>query len=189
MSNSKKDHQIMAQNQDVLMEVNSADQVIGQVGKVEAHQGKGILHRAITVVLINLQDEILIAKRSKDKPLWPEFWDFACSTHPWYPDETTLDCARRRIPFELGVEMDKIKPLEDVFTYEYHAVYNQEWSENEINHLVIGTYVGRSKLEKINPDEVLETRWVSKEELLKLSKKNDFFAPWVEYIIKFINEK
>lgn len=170
----------MEQDQDQIMMVDAQDQVLGKIGKIAAHQGKGELHRAITVALFNDQDQILIAQRSATKPLWPEWWDLSCSTHPWYPDETGGDAALRRLPFELGVDVDQLAGMTDIFSYEYHAVYSREWSENEFNHLIVGRYQGPIE---INPAEVAQYKWINFSELEKMVEQDDFFAPWVSYTV------
>lgn len=171
---------IMMSNTDVIVRVDSSDHPLGPVDKVDAHRGAGVLHRAFTAVLINENNQLLVSQRSAQKPLWPHWWDLACSSHPWYPDETAVAAAARRLPFELGIDPSKVTPLRDILTYEYHAVYSPEWSENEVNHIVIGNYHGPLHP---NPSEVQATRWLSQDDLsAELAQKNHRFAPWVEVV-------
>lgn len=153
--------------------VNSANVVIGSADKFVAHQGKGMLHRAITVVLFSTHDDILLTQRSAKKPLWPLWWDAACSTHQW-PSETDVEAAIRRLPFEIGLTTTDLKASHQ---YEYHAVYNEEWSENEINHIVVGT-VDQDPI--LNPDEVADFCWKSAAEIqAELQKPDHRYAPWL----------
>jgi len=157
---------------EIIIQVNSQDQTLSPIDKIKAHQGPGVLHRALTVSLQNQQGQILITQRSKKKPLWPLYWDLACSTHPHYPHETIIEASIRRLPFELGLDIKQVKNLQETHAYEYHAVYNQNWSENEINHLVVGNFSGKLNL---NPDEIADYRWVK-----TLDYQEFAFAPWVK---------
>jgi len=162
-----------SQKEEVIL-VNSANEVIGSADKFLAHQGKGMLHRAITVVLFNPQQQVLVTQRSAQKPLWPLWWDTACSTHQW-PGESDVEAAIRRLPFEIGITTTDLQASHQ---YEYHAVYNEEWSENEINHIVVGTVQQDPVL---NPDEVAQFAWKSLEEIrAELQNPNHQYAPWFE---------
>lgn len=165
--------QIMETENEQVILVNSANEVIGQADKYDVHRGQGQLHRAITVLLRNKNGELLVTQRSSKKPLWPEWWDLACSTHQW-PGESSIEAAIRRLPFEIGVTA---QDLSEELTYEYHAVYNDEWSENEINHLVVG------KLDQdpqLNPREAVAYAWKTLEQITaELAQPNHQYAPWV----------
>jgi len=158
--------------------VNSANEVIGQAGKIGAHQGIGQLHRAITVALFNQAGEVLVTQRSEHKPLWPLWWDLACSTHQW-PGEDSVPAAVRRLPFEIGVTGHN---LTEKFHYEYHAVYNQDWSENEINHIVVGEL---NQDPDLNPREVANFAWKSLDQIrTELQQPTHRYTPWFELALK-----
>lgn len=168
--------QRMQTQQELLIQVDAHNSVIGSVGKIEAHRGKGLLHRAFTAFLFDEKGRILLTQRSDSKPLWPGYWDAACSSHQWFPEETAAAAANRRIPFELGIELPQPSNLQELFSSEYHAVYSSEWSENEINSIVVGTYTGECKL---NPKEVREYRWLTRVEVSdQLNSVPSNFAPW-----------
>lgn len=165
--------QKMLQEDEQVMLVNSKDEVVGVTGKIAAHQGHGQLHRAVTVFLMNEKGETLVTQRSARKPLWPLFWDAACSTHQW-PGEDDLTCALRRLPFEIGVQT--AEDLRFVFRYEYHAVYSPEWAENEVNHILLGTYVGELSP---NPNEVAAAEWKALSQIkAELQNTRHHYAPW-----------
>lgn len=168
--------QIMQSQQEQLIQVDSNNVIIGSVGKIAAHQGGGILHRAFTAFLFDDKGNTLITKRSVTKPLWPDFWDGACSSHQWFPDESAAQAAVRRIPFELGINLDRKTVLTEYFTYEYHVVYSPEWSENEINSIVVGSYTGECTP---NSNEVAAYEWVEPSVIAaRLKATSSFFAPW-----------
>jgi isopentenyl-diphosphate delta-isomerase len=161
-----------------IIAVDTNDQPQQAVEKYTAHRFPGTLHRAVTIILINEKGEWLLTQRSAQKPLWPLYWDWACSTHQWWPHEPTIATCQRRLPFELGIDIKQVRDLHHLGTYEYHAVYSPEWAENEINHLWLGQYDGELQL---NPDEVKDYRWaLPKEWLTELSQPGHSFVPWIE---------
>lgn len=167
----------MQTQNELLIAVDSQDQVLHSIGKVSAHQGSGTLHRAFTIFLKNSKNEWLITQRSQTKPLWPLWWDGACSSHPWYPNETVLEAVFRRVPFELGIDAEKAKNIREIHSYEYHAVYSPEWSENEINHILVGEY---DEDPTPNPSEIADYQWLASRQIKKLLEDPRFFAPWVK---------
>lgn len=174
------DQDKMVSNQEEVILVDHNNQPIGTMDKYEAHRGKGRLHRAITVVLFNQKGELLITKRSDQKPLWPLWFDAACSTHQW-PGESAVDAAARRLPFEIGINIPAGQ-LQQKFIYEYHAVYNDQWSENEINHIVIGQ---TDDTPKLNPAEAAEFSWQSRAKIAtELATPNHRYAPWFEILFE-----
>ncbi|HNQ16486.1 MAG TPA: isopentenyl-diphosphate Delta-isomerase [Candidatus Woesebacteria bacterium] len=165
----------MESGNETIMLVDSIDTVIGEIGKIEAHQKAGRLHRAFTIFLQNQKDEWLITKRSEQKPLWPLWWDAACSSHPWFPNETIEQAALRRLPFELGLHIKEVNNVRVVGTYEYHAVYSPEWSENEINHIVVANYDGELL---VNPNEVSDFKWLAPSQIDERLTQPNLFSPW-----------
>lgn len=167
----------MQRENELLIQVDENNQVLGAIEKITAHRFPGTHHRAFTCFLQNENGDLLITQRSKFKPLWPLWWDGACSSHQWYPKEYAVEACLRRLPFELGIELNLIKNLKEVFVYEYRAEYSQEWVEHEHNSIVVGEYSGDWQL---NPHEVadLQLYSVSKFEIL-LNRKTLPIAPWV----------
>ncbi len=152
--------------------IDRHDRESGSTDIVTAHRGVGRLHRAFTVFLFNDEGKTLAVRRSPLKPLWPLYWDGACSSHQ-KPGETTIEAARRRLTEELELTA---QDLEYVFQYEYHAVYSPEWSENEINHIVIG----KTNANPIpDPNEVETWDWRTPDEIdAELARPDHKFAPW-----------
>lgn len=171
--------QKMLTENEQIMHVDSADNFVSTVGKLEAHQGKGKLHRAITVFLFNKKGETLLTQRSAQKPLWPLWWDAACSTHQWVGEED-IPAALRRLPFEVGY--DSVTNLRYVFKYEYHAIYSPKWAENEVNHILFAEVETDPQP---NPREVANWRWASLERIEReLENPDHNFAPWFPLAIE-----
>ncbi|MDE0000381.1 MAG: NUDIX domain-containing protein, partial [Rhodospirillaceae bacterium] len=78
----------MARREDVsspseeLILVDELDREIGHRAKGECHEGIGVLHRAFSIFVFNDSDELLLQKRSAQKPLWPGYWSNTCCSHP-----------------------------------------------------------------------------------------------------------
>lgn len=60
--------------------VNQHDEVIGRARRREVH-ARGLLHRAIHVLIFNRRGEVFLQKRSLSKDMAPGLWDSSCSGH------------------------------------------------------------------------------------------------------------
>lgn len=72
---------------DQVVLVNEADEAIGLMPKLEAHQ-KGVLHRAFSVFIFNTKGEMLLQRRAFGKYHSEGLWSNTCCSHP-LPDEKT----------------------------------------------------------------------------------------------------
>ena len=127
----------------------------------------------------NKQGQILLAKRSKYKMLWPEFWEGACASHP-RPGETDLVAAKRRLKEELGFSCR----LKYLFKFQYQAKYKNVGSENEICAVFRGRYSGPLRPD---PREVEDWKFMD----LKTFKRDmrahpSKYCPWLRLAIKRI---
>ena len=60
-----------AADTDSLILVDEADHGVGHMSKVLCHEGRGILHRAFSLLIFNGRGELLLQQRSASKRLWP----------------------------------------------------------------------------------------------------------------------
>ena len=74
--------EIVSSAAEALLLVDEQDREIGVESKQACHAGGGLLHRAFSIFLFNSQDELLLQKRSAQKPLWPSYWSNTCCSHP-----------------------------------------------------------------------------------------------------------
>lgn len=165
------------QNQDQVTLVNEQDEVIGTMDKIEAHRGDGKLHRAISVFLFRKnaagEAEILIQRRSDKKIVGAGQWANTVCGNVW-PYESYEECARRRLSFELGIDDVAI---EDIQTFRYQVRCNEEFSENEIDHVFAGWF---DDSVQPNVDEVADTEWI----LWNTIKSDDSrWTPWFKVFI------
>jgi isopentenyl-diphosphate Delta-isomerase len=157
---------------DRLILVDAADRDVGQLSKARCHEGKGILHRAFSLLIFNRAGELLIQQRAPSKRLWPLYWSNSCCSHPRSGE--SMDAAtQRRLDEELGISC----PLQFLFKFQYQAQFDATASEHELCSVFIGTC---SEPLKINRDEILSWRWVSPAGLQAQfdSHQGAKFTPW-----------
>lgn len=160
-----------------IIRVDKNDKALGLISKEKAHQGKGVLHRAFSIFVVNYGGRILLQKRSRKKKLWPLFWTNTCCSHPG-KGETYLQAGARRLREEMGFSC-RLRPL---YQFQYQANYQDIGSENELVTVLLGKYKG----EKIKPDknEVADWSWLSLDELRKeIRQRPESFTPWFKKIV------
>jgi isopentenyl-diphosphate delta-isomerase type 1 len=69
-----------AMTEDIFDIVNERDEVVGRASRSEVH-AKGLLHRAVHVLVFNSRGEVFLQKRSMKKDRQPGVWDSSCSGH------------------------------------------------------------------------------------------------------------
>jgi isopentenyl-diphosphate Delta-isomerase len=154
-----------------LIAVDKNDNRLGLVDKTKAHQKKGVLHRAFSVLVFSSQNKMLIQRRAKQKKLWPLFWSNTCCSHA-KPGQDIKAVAKQRLKEELGFTAG----LEFVYKFCYLSEFKNIGSENELCHVFIGQHDGLVKPDK---NEVAEFKWVDINWLLQeLDNNGLIFTPW-----------
>ena len=120
----------------MLVLVDNQDNPIGYMEKMEVHR-KALLHRAFSVFLFNSNGEMLLQRRAMKKYHSGGLWTNTCCSHP-YPSETPAEAGRRRMQEELGFET----VVQPVFSFIYKAALDNELTEHELDHVLIGEYDG-----------------------------------------------
>lgn len=160
-------------NLDKVILVDANDNEIGSQDKIEAHRGDGQLHRAISVFLFDDEGKLLIQQRSDKKIVGAFMWaNTACGNVR--PGESYLDCAKRRLKEELGIEEVE---LSEVGKFQYQVSFNNNFSENEVDTVFVGRFLGEVRP---NSEEVSAIHWINFEDLLQDGRT---YAPWVEKIM------
>jgi len=88
-------------SQEMLDVVDEDDNVIAITTRGEIH-ARGLMHRAVHILVFNSKDELFLQKRSMSKDEQPGKWDSSAAGHV-DSGESYLDCARREITEELGI--------------------------------------------------------------------------------------
>jgi len=156
---------------EMLVVVNKADEVVGYKNKLSCHQGDGILHRAFSIFIFNDKSQVLMQRRSDKKHLWPLFWSNSCCSHP-RKGESMAEAASRRLEEELGISTSLIY----LYKFQYQARFKDVGSENEL----CSVYVGKSDdTVKTNPNEIAAWQFMDTAELEQEIKQfPERFTPW-----------
>jgi isopentenyldiphosphate isomerase len=83
--------------------VNERDEVIGSAPRSEVH-ARGLLHRAVHVLVFNARGEIFLQKRSMKKDRQPGMWDSSASGHVDSGEDYDA-CAVRELREEIGLSL------------------------------------------------------------------------------------
>ncbi len=172
--------------------VDDNDRELGTAEIVEAHQGEGKKHRALSVVLyrptssttslgVNNSVEILMQKRADSKPVFAGLWSNTCCTN-MRPGDEYLTRAVTRLKEEMGIEINQedLKLLYK-FSYQVSDPVKPGWCENELDTVIVGEWSGNVVP---NPEEASDYKWIKWEELKKDVLDNpEIYSPWHKMII------
>ena len=96
--------------EDIFDIVNERDEVIGRKPRSEVH-ARGLLHRAVHVLVFNSRAEVFLQKRSMIKDRQPGVWDSSCSGHVDAGedyDQTAVRELREEIGLKLSAPPEKL---------------------------------------------------------------------------------
>lgn len=156
--------------------VNTKDKKIGAKEKLQAHIN-GDLHRAFSIFVFNPKKELLMQKRADSKYHSAGLWSNTTCSHP-KPGESLIKACHRRLKEEMGFDC----PLKRAFEFHYNFVFDNGLMENEIDHVFIGEYKGKVKL---NKNEVSDYKWISLKDLKKEIKENPRkYSIWLKIILE-----
>ncbi len=150
---------------------------IGLMGKNEAHE-KGLLHQAISIIIFNKNNEMLIQQRAFGKYHWAGIWSNSCCSHP-RDGESFLAAADRRLFEELGFNAH----LTEQFRFVYKATDEVSGlTEHEYDAVFTGVY---NDAVPFNPAEVNAVKWISIPDLLTDIENNPSnYSFWFKIILK-----
>jgi isopentenyl-diphosphate Delta-isomerase len=157
---------------DTLILVDEADHEVGYLSKARCHDGRGVLHRAFSLLIFNTAGELLLQQRAASKRLWPLYWSNSCCSHP-RRFESLETASQRRLYEELGVRC----PLQFLFKFQYQAQWDANAAENEL----CSVYIGRTRGPiQADPAEIAGLRWVSPGQLQveMAQRRPGQFTPW-----------
>ena len=145
----------------------------GRTGKLDAHEGPGRLHRAVSVFVFSPAGDLLLQRRSAAKYHVAGRWSNTACGHP-RPGEAVVDAGRRRLAAELGMECE----LVEVATLRYEARDEATGLvERELDHLLVGVADGSPSPDA---DEVDAVRWAAPHDVLSdLAAGPASFTPWL----------
>lgn len=143
------------------------------VEKLDVHL-RGLRHKAISVFIMS-GGEMLIQRRALGKYHTPGLWANTCCTHPEW-DEPEAVCVTRRLEEELGITDVKARHRGQV---EYRADVGNGLIEHEVVEVFM-VETTRDLPLALNPDEVMDTRWIKVDTLrTELDATPEVFTPWL----------
>ena len=160
--------------------VDENDRELGTMYKMEAHQ-KAVLHRAISVFILNDKGEWLLQRRALNKYHSSGLWSNAACTHP-RPGESYKQAAHRRLKEEMGMECE----LTDVFNFIYKGKLDNELTEHELDHVFVGYSENKPNF---NPKEVCDYQYIKFDDLKKDVHENpDKYTYWFKHVFENVQE-
>ncbi len=143
------------------------------VEKLKAHR-LGLRHQAISVFVLR-GETILLQQRALGKYHTPGLWANACCTHPHW-GEASETCAVRRLREELGISGLSLE-------HRHNLEYRADVGGGLIEHEVVDVYVAQAAeatTMTLDPEEVMNTAWISYHELSASIKTNpEDYTPWL----------
>lgn len=159
--------------------VDEQDRELGLADIYEAHQGKGLKHRALSVILyrkVGGKTELLHQKRANTKPVFKGLWSNTCCTN-LRPGDEYLPRAVSRLNEEMGIKLNE-RDLCVLYRFSYEADDENQtgWCENEVDTVIVGEWSGEIN---INPEEASESKWIEWEKMKKDIETNPkIYSPW-----------
>lgn len=156
--------------------VNTSDEVVGTMPKMEAHR-QAVLHRAFSVFVLNPQGQLMLQQRAADKYHSPLLWTNTCCSHQRM-GETNIEAGKRRLSEEMGFETE----LRDLFSFIYKAPFDNGLTEHELDHVLLGYF---SAEPRINPQEVASWKWMGLEEVsADLKARPELYTAWFRIVFE-----
>lgn len=172
----------MNQNQDYVVLVDKQNRVISTAPKLETHNENTPLHRGFSVFLFNSKGELLLQQRSHTKKTWPLVWSNSVCGHPML-NESNSEAAKRRLRFELGLDLNNIQEILPDFSYkaEMNGIV-----ENELCPVIIAF----TDIEPvINRNEVENVKWIKWNDFLnEIKTKPGTYSVWCEQEAKLLSK-
>jgi isopentenyl-diphosphate delta-isomerase len=160
--------------------VDENDVETGLMGKTEAHE-KGLLHRAVSVFIVNSDGEWLLQCRALNKYHSAGLWTNTCCSHP-LPGESTVDAAKRRLFEEMGIKCDLV-PL---FNFTYREILENGLIEHELDYVFLGI---ADDIPVINDLEVAEFKYFNYREMeIDIKTNPENYTIWFRKIFKQVNQ-
>lgn len=147
-------------NDEYLWAIDSKGRVLGRRTRAESHE-RGLIHRAVHVVVLDHKHRIFVKKRSQSKDMFSGQWETSVGGHVTYGDNTR-ETAARELEEELGIVE---KPI-----YLRRFRYRGEEEKENITFF----YVVTGKKLKLNRSEATKGEYFTIHELEKALTRRTF---------------
>jgi len=150
--------------------VDRNDNELGKMEKIEAHK-KALLHRAISVFIVNSRGEWLLQRRALHKYHSNGLWTNTCCSH-LTRGESMQEASQKRLLSEMGISAQ----TEFVDSFQYRAEFENGLIEHEIDHVYIARWEGEPDPD---PDEVMDWKWCFPNEIEEdLNARPKEYSAW-----------
>ena len=161
--------------------VDEQDREVGTEEKLAAHRA-GRLHRAFSVFVFDMRDNLLLQRRADGKYHSAGLWSNTCCGHP-RPGEDTGAAAHRRLREEMGFDC----PLTHQFSFIYRAELERGLVEHELDHVFTGRHADPPEPD---PVEVGEWRRTPVPALLSdLDRNGPRYSAWLKTALDGLRER
>lgn len=163
--------------------VNDHDEVIDSVPYEEMAR-KQLRHRIARIFLFDKQGRLYLQRRSMKMGVAPGLWDQSAAGHV-DPGEDYEQAAYRELQEELGIKVD-LGFLIKYYAEEAHPKYKPM---RRFQAIFVGQYNG--ELMKLDPEEVMDGKWVSIDELEEwlVSRPTDFTPAFIDAYQRYKDAK
>ena len=148
------------------------------------HRRPGTLHRAFSVLVVDMDGYICMQQRAGCKPTFPLCWSNTVCSHPRDRTLLTEEWVRRRCNEEIGLD---ILPslMKCIGRLHYRARTGEEWEEHEMDWVYhVELDVPHTEIHlTLNPDEIAAVKWVGPSELRRwMVDDRVHISPWFRAI-------
>ena len=171
---------------DLVVLLDAAGAPAGTAPRETVHDTDTPLHLAFSCYVTDGEGRVLLTRRALDKRTWPGVWTNSCCGHP-RPGETPTDAVRRRLDYELGLDVGDLSCVLPDFSY--RATDASGIVENEVCPVYVAwTHPGSTVTP--NPSEVMEWKWVSWSSLGQAVGAVPFaFSPWAALQVPLLDQQ
>jgi isopentenyldiphosphate isomerase len=144
---------------------------LGLVARDQVH-AQGLWHCSAHVLLFNDTDKLLLQRRSSDKDLFADCWDYSVGEH-LLPGETFEQGMRRGLVEELGVE--------EVVLVKIDKAQKARWSGSGfVDSSIFQSFAGRAISQVVcNECEVAQVQWLALADIhILIDRQPEIFTPW-----------
>ena len=140
----------------------------------EIHQ-RGLWHRAIVVIIVNENNEILLQQRSANKDKNANLWDISVAGHI-SAGQDAISAAAREINEEVMIDVEAKVTVTDfryMFSYRVSQIFTEDYIENQFYDVFILRKNGiRKKHIRMQESEVQAVKFVDLIEIQKMIENN-----------------
>ena len=165
---------------DMIVMVDEHNNAIGTAQRRSAHNDETNLHRAFSVFIFNSEGELLLQQRALTKKTWPGVWSNSCCGHVML-HESTEAAVRRRLKYELGLDVGKLDLVLPDFRYRAEK-------DGVVENEICPVFVAFCDTEpKPNPTEVNDIRWVPWVQFAEdLKDPANGYSPWAREEVELL---